>query len=195
MTCSNPVELLLPLRESLRSMATAAVSPLRAFRVLAAALMGALVFIGVALSFTVGGHQTDRNGNPVHTHAPGVSMYAIIVALGVLAAVLVQTFGYRIPALAPNLDSSAARATALRAYQRSMLLRFALSESVAIVAIALLFADRSNTILPYLVAALIAELLLAYHVWPSAGLISRVQQRLDRNGGRSDLTNAMNGTA
>lgn len=175
-------------------MATAPVSPLRTFRVLAAALMGALVVIGVALSFTVGSH-TDRNGNPVHTHAPGVWMYAVIVALGVVAAVLVQTFGYRIPALQPNMDSSEARATALRVYQQSMLLRFALSESVAIVAIALLFAGRSNTILPYFVAALIAELLLAYHVWPSESLISRVQQRLDRNGGRSDLANAVNGTA
>lgn len=176
-------------------MATAAVSPLRRFRILAAALMGALVVIGGALSFTVGNHQTDRNGNPVHTHAPGVWMYAVIVALGVVAAVLVQTFGYRIPALQPNLESSQARATALRVYQQSMFLRFALSESVAIVTIALLFAGGSNTILPYVVAALIAELLLAYHVWPSERVISRVQQRLDRNGGRSDLANAMNGTS
>jgi hypothetical protein len=80
-------------------------------------------------------------------------------------------------------------------YQQSMILRFALSESVAIVAIALVFAGRSNTILPYLVAALIAELLMAYHVWPSENLINRVQQRLDRNGSRSELAKAVSGTA
>jgi hypothetical protein len=179
----------------LSGMPSAAVSPLRTFRILAVALMGALVVIGIALSFTVSSHRTDRNGNPVHTHTPSVWMYVVIVALGLIAAGLAQTFGYRIPALPSNLDPAESRATALRVYQQSMFLRFALSESVAIIAIALLFAGRSNTILPYVVAAVIAELLMAYHVWPSESLISRVEQRLDRNGGRSDLANALNGTA
>jgi hypothetical protein len=121
-------------------MANGVISPIRTFRVLAAALMGALVIIAIALSFVVGNHRSDRNGNPVPTHAPGAWMYVVIVA------------------------------------------------------IALLFAGNSNTVLPYLVAAVIAELLMAYHVWPSTSLISRVQQRLDRNGGQSDLANALNGT-
>ncbi len=175
-------------------MANGVVSPIRTFRVLAAALMGALVIIAIALSFVVGNHRSDRNGNPVPTHAPGAWMYVVIVALGLVAATLAQVFGYRIPALDPGLQPGEARSTALRVYQQSMILRFAMCESVAIVAIALLFAGNSNTVLPYLVAAVIAELLMAYHVWPSTSLISRVQQRLDRNGGQSDLANALNGT-
>lgn len=176
-------------------MPAAAASPLRTFRILAVALMGALVVIGVALSRVVGPHTKDRDGNLVHTHTPSVWIYLGIVGLGLVAAVLAQTFGYRIPALPPNLDPTESRAAGLQAYQQSMILRFAMSESVAIVAIALVFASRSNTFLPYVVAAVIAELLMAYHVWPSESLIRRVQERLDRNGGRSDLANAMNGTS
>ncbi|SDJ08805.1 hypothetical protein SAMN05444157_1672 [Frankineae bacterium MT45] len=157
--------------------------------------MSALVVIGIALSFVVGNNTTDRNGNPVHTQAPGAWMYVVILVLGVAMAALVQIVGYRIAPLDPNLSPAEARAAGIQAYQKSMILRFALSELVAIVAIALLFAARSNTILPYVLAAAIAELLMAYHVWPSESLISRVQQRLDRNGGRSDLANALNGTA
>lgn len=175
-------------------MPAAVVSPLQTSRILAAAVMGALVVIGVALSFMVGAQTTDRAGNPVQTQTPSVWMYVVILVLGLIAAGLVQTFGYRFPALPPNQEPAVARATAVRVYQQSMIRRFALSESVAIVAIALLFAYRSNTILPYVVAGVIAELLMAYHVWPSESLISRVEQRLDRNGGRSELGNALNGT-
>ena len=174
-------------------MPTAAVSPLRSYRILSAALMGAPVVIGIALLFTVNSHRSDRNGDPVHTHAPSGWMYVAIVALGLVAAGLVQVFGYRIPALAPTLTPAEARTAALRTYQQSMILRFALSESVAIIAIALVFSYDSNTILPYVVAAAIAELLMAYHVWPGERLIGRVEQRLDRDGGRSDLANAING--
>jgi hypothetical protein len=175
-------------------MPAAAVSPIRTFRTLALALMGALVVIGIALSFTVG-DTTTRHGSTQHNHAPAAWIYAVVVLLGLVAAGLVQVFGYRLPALKPGLDPATARATALRAYQSSMFLRFGLSEAVAIVAIALVFAFRSNTILPYVVAAAIAEALMAYHVWPGTRLIERVQQRLDREGGRSDLAGALNGTA
>lgn len=169
---------------------------LRTFRVLAASLMAAPVVIGIALSFMVYSHpHVDRSGHLVHPHTPGVWMYGTIVALGVIVAGLAQTFGYRIPALQPGLDSAEARASGLRLYQTSAIRRFALSELVVIVAIVLLFVGRSNTILPYVVAAAITELLMAYHVWPSERLIDRVQQRLDRDGGRSDLANALNGTA
>jgi hypothetical protein len=175
-------------------MPAAPVTPLRTYRILALALMGALVVIGIALWFTVGANGTDRSGNAVPNHAPSGWLYVAIAALGLIAASLIQTFGYRFPALSPDLDPAAARAAGLRVYQQSMYLRFALSESVAIIAIALLFSGNSNTILPYVLAAAIAALLMAYHVWPSASLISRVEQRLDRNGGRSDLANALDGT-
>ncbi len=176
-------------------MANAAVRPIVSFRILAGALMVAPVIIAVALAFVVGHSSTDRYGNPVQTHAPGVGLYVAILVLGVVATALVQLVGYRIAPLRATLGQAEARSTAVRVYQQSMILRFALSESVMIVAIALLFADRSDTIVPYLVGAVISELLMAYHVWPSESLISRVQQRLDRDGARSDLGSTLTGTA
>ena len=156
--------------------------------------MMALVVIGVALFFVVHGQRT-RNGRVVHTHAPSAALYLVIVGLGVVAAVVVQLAGYRIPALRPDLPPEQARSRGLLAFQQSMILRFAISESIAIIAIALLFASKSNTVLPYVLAGAISMALMAYHVWPGDSLTSRVQQKLDRNGGRSDLANALNGTA
>ena len=156
--------------------------------------MGALVIIGIALAFVVhGGTHTGRNGNTVHPHTPSGLIYLVIAVLGVVAAALVQTLGYRIPPLSPDADPTEARTTGLRLYQSSMILRFALSEWVAIVCIALLFTIPSNTILPYVEGAAIAFVLMAIHVWPSQTLIRRVEAKLDRNGGRSDLSNAIRG--
>lgn len=163
-------------------------------RVLSAALMAAVVLIGIALAFVVGGSEKNRQGQVVHTHAPGLWMYVVILAVGAIAAIVVQVFGYRIPALSPDLEPAAARTAALQRYQQTMILRFALSESVAIIAIALLFSGHSNTILPYVLAAVVAELLMAYHVWPSRNLIERVQRRLIRNGAQFNLANALNGS-
>ena len=151
--------------------------------------------IGIALTFVVdgGGKRSDRQGNPVHTHAPSAWIYLVILLLGLVAAVVVQFLGYRLPAISPNADPAEARSTGLQAYQKAMFLRFAIVEVVAIISIALLFTSRSNTVLPYVVGAAISLALMAYHVWPSDALINRVQDKLDRNGGRSDLADAMNG--
>jgi hypothetical protein len=159
--------------------------------------MSALVVIGIALVFVVdgGGKGSDRQGNPVHLHAPAAWIYFVIVLIGLIAAVVVQFLGYRLPAISPNADPAEARRTGLQAYQQAMLLRFAISEVVAIISIALLFSSKSNTILPYVVGAVISLVLMGYHVWPSDALINRVQERLDRNGGHSDLANAMNGAS
>ena len=168
-------------------------SPLRSYRLLTASLMGAVVVIGIAIAFTIGRAGNDRNGVPRHPHAPGAWIYVAVLLVGIVAATLAQTVGYRVPAVASGQDPAQTRGLVLRAYQKSMFLRFALSEAVAIVTIALVFAADSNTILPYVLAAVIAELLMAYHVWPSARLIERVQQRMDRDGGRSDLPDALSG--
>jgi hypothetical protein len=173
----------------------AVMSPLRSFRILAAALMAALVVIGIALASIFGGGQarTNRDGTVEHLHTPAGWVYLVIVAMGAIAAGLVQLGGYRVPAIAPDADPAVARATGLQSYRVTMILRFAISESVAIVSIALLFAIASNTILPYVLAAAISFVLMAYHVWPSYALISRVQQQLDRNGGRSELAATITG--
>jgi len=156
--------------------------------------MSALVIIGAALYFAVGKGGRARNGHVVHAHAPAAWVFVVVIVLGIVSATLVQMFGYRLPAISPNADPAQARRTGLEAYQKSMFLRFALSEAVAIISIALTFSSHSNNILPYVLGAVISFVLMAYHVWPTEGLISRVQRKLDRNGGRSDLANALNDT-
>lgn len=74
-----------------------------------------------------------------------------------------------------------------------MILRFALAESVAIVSIALTFAVTLTSVLIYLLGAAISLTLMAVHVWPSDRIIERVEQNLDREGGRSLLATAMSG--
>jgi hypothetical protein len=164
-------------------------APIRAFRLLSGALMSALVIIGIALSAVVGNHNTGARA----AHSPSSSVYLVIVVVGVAAAGMVQAVGYRLPALSPGLAEIEARKTGLQAYQRTMSLRFAISESVAIVAILLTFAQNSDSVLPYVLAAAISMALMAYHVWPSDSLIRRVQARLDRNGGSSRLADEMFG--
>lgn len=156
---------------------------------LGGAQMSALVIIGIALSAVVGHHNTSVPA----AQSPSGWVYLVIVGLGVAAAGMVQAVGYRLPALSPGLDEMEARKTGLQAYQRTMTLRFAISESVAIVAIVLTFAQNSDSVLPYVLAAAISMALLAYHVWPSDSLIERVQTRLDRDGGHSRLADAMYG--
>ncbi len=156
--------------------------------------MSALVVIAIALYFAVGKGDRTRNGRTVDTHAPAAWVFVLIVVLGLIAATVVQFAGYRVPAVSPDAEPTQGRRVGLQAYQQTMFFRFAVSESVAIISIALTFSSRSDNILPYLVGAVISFGLMAYHVWPGDALISRIQQKLDRNGGRSDLANALNGT-
>lgn len=79
----------------------------------------------------------------------------------------------------------------MTAFQQSMVRRFAMSQAVAIVSIALLFASSSNTVLPYVLGAGISFVLLAWHVWPSSRVVDRVRRRLDRAGGHSDLAQVL----
>src|ERR1700710_189888 len=91
---------------TLSGVPAASATPLRTHRALAFALMSALVVIGIALAFVVGGggKRSDRQGNPVHTYTPSAWIYLVIVLIGLIAAVVVQFLGYRFPAISPNAD-------------------------------------------------------------------------------------------
>ncbi|MDT4934391.1 MAG: hypothetical protein QOK11_2283, partial [Pseudonocardiales bacterium] len=55
------------------------------------------------------------------------------------------------------------------------------------------FAVRAATVTPYLLGAAISLVLMGLHVWPSERVIARVQENLDRDGGRSELATALRG--
>jgi len=160
-------------------------SPLRASQVLAASLMSALVVIGVALSSVFAGRH--------HQGSIPIWPFLVLVAEAAVAAVAIQLIGYRVPPLPSGLAADEARSRGLLAFQQSMILRFALAESVALVAIVLSFAVRAATVTPYLLGAAISLVLMGLHVWPSERVIARVQENLDRDGGRSELATALRG--
>jgi hypothetical protein len=158
-------------------------APLAQLRILAGTLMGALVLLAVVLAPALG--------------LEGYPPVWVPTALGVLAVVvhlLVEAVGYRVPGIAAGTPEADAAATGRTAFQTSMILRFALCESVALVAMVAAFVVEPRTGMTYVVGGTLSLLLMAWHVWPSERLVRRVEQQLDRAGGTSRLWNVLTGS-
>lgn len=166
--------------------------PIRTFRILALALMGALVVIGIAIPPAL---ASKRNRLPKPTGSTPLWPFVVILVLGVAVAVAIAVVGYRTPALSSSAEETASPSRSIAIFQQLMFLRFALAESVAIVSIALAFAITPTSITIYLLGAGISFVLMLVHVWPSQRLVDKVQAVLDRDGGRSDLSAALFGIA
>src|SRR5690349_1024422 len=113
-------------------------APLAQLRILAGTLMSALLIMAVVLTPVLG--------------LDGYPPVWVPVALGVMALVvhlLVQAVGYRVPAIAPTASPDEAAGTGRAAFQTSMVLRFALSESVAMVALIAAFVVEPRTAMTY----------------------------------------------
>lgn len=83
-------------------------------RMLAGALMGALVVIGVALFFVLPSDEAPPVWVPLAQVLAGVGLHLALEAVG-----------YRTPPLDPSLDDDAAAAQATTRYQAGMILRCA----------------------------------------------------------------------
>ncbi|MDP3894231.1 hypothetical protein [Nocardioides sp.] len=155
---------------------------MQSMRVLALSLMSALVAIVVALFFVV---PADERGTVV----------PLLLALAVLAAVgqhgLVGLLGYRTPAIPPATPRAEAAERAVGAWRTGMVLRFVLIEAVPIAFVVIaLVADEGGYFA--LVVATVAALVLAWlHVYPREATVRRVEEHLDREGGRSHLREAL----
>lgn len=148
-------------------------------RILAGALMGAVVLLGVGLGVALAG--TGATDAP-----PGWALVALLAA-GVVMHVVVTAAGYRAPALDPELPEAAAGADSVQAFQSSMILRLALGESVALAAAALAFVVDAGGLVVYATGAVVSLLLMAYHGWPSERAVERVREQLERGHGRSHV--------
>jgi hypothetical protein len=162
--------------------------PLTAARRLTLALAGGVVLIAVALGLAV----SDDSARPGQTLP--IWPYVVIVAFAALIALVVQLYGYRVPTLPAGLPAEEARERGLQAFTQSMVIRFALCESVALVSIALTFVASPRSVQTYYLGGAAALILMAYHVWPGQQVVGRVQQGLDREGGHSDLVTALTGS-
>ena len=148
-------------------------------RILASSLMSALVVLGVALSVVL----------PPDGSLSIVVLLAQVVA-GVVVHGLLDAIGYRMPALATDLTEEAAEAEARTRWQSGMILRFAISEFIAIASIAAAFVLPDGDILVYAGGALVSLVLMAVHVWPWARPVGRTADALEAGGRRSGLREA-----
>lgn len=143
---------------------------------MAATLMGALVMIAV-VTFPV--LAADGLG-PVLPVALGAQ-----VAAGLVVHVLLETIGYRLRPVAPGAAPEAAEQHSVAQYQQWMILRFALSEAIAILSLAAAFVVGAYTV--YLGGMVVSLVLLALHVWPGERTVGKSITALERSGGRSNL--------
>ena len=148
-------------------------------RILAGSLMMALVFIGIAMSFVL-----PPEGS--------VSVVVLLIQLvaGVVAHGLVEAVGYRTPPLATDLSDEDAEAQARARWQSGMILRFAVSELIAIASLAAAFVLPEGDLLVYLGGAVVSLVLMGVHVWPWARPVGKVADALESGGKRSGLREA-----
>lgn len=185
---SNPTEYeLIPDRRYRSPMATTpapVTPPIKSTRILVGTLASALVMFGIVL-FTV---------LPSGDYPPIWVPWAL-GGLALLSHLLSRTVGFNLRPVPAGTLPTEAMATALAAFQASLILRFALSEAVAILALVLSFVVPPQTWMTYLTGGVLALILLAVNVWPSTAVVSKVQRRLDREGGQSFLGDALLGLA
>jgi hypothetical protein len=148
-------------------------------RILAGSLMGALVVIGVALSVVL----------PAPDGFPLVPL-AVQVLAGVVAHLLLETVGYRTPALAADLSDDDAAAQARTRWQALMIMRFAIAEFIAIASVAAAFVLPDGSILTYLGGAAVSLVLMVVHVWPGGRPVGKVADALEVGGKHSGLREA-----
>ena len=157
-------------------------APITQLRTLATALISAVVMFGIVAFFVLGPEGY-----------PPVWVAAALGAIAVAAHVAVEAVGYRAPALPPGTHGDEAASAGLAAYRSLMVLRFALCEAVAIVALVAAFVVEPQTAKTYLVGGTFSLLLLAWHVWPTDRGIRRIEAQLDRDGGQSGLPSTLHG--
>lgn len=156
---------------------TLALERLRSQRVFAGALIGALVVIAVVVSLVLGLGLEDY---------PSPLVAAGLFLLNVLAFGTASAIGYRTPAIAPGTDEESAEHQAQGLMQQTMITRFAITEFPAILALAGAFLTGSAWV--YLIGAFWAVLSMAWHIWPSRRVATKLAHGLEREGVRSHLT-------
>ncbi len=137
--------------------------------------MGALVAIGVVMVFVLGTDSTPPTWVPL-----------VQVGAGLAIHLVVETVGYRLPPLDPSMDDDAAASAARLRWQSSMMLRFALSEVLAIGSLAAAFVIDGG-VWTYVGGALVSLALMAVHVWPGARSVTRTAEALEAGGQPSHL--------
>jgi hypothetical protein len=148
-------------------------------RTLVGALMSSLVLLGLVLAFAL--PAEDRFAAP-----PLWLVAAQVVAGGVVFALL-ESVGYRTAAIDPGVDRESAMTASGRAFQSGTIVRFALSEPIALASFAAVFVIDGGSVPGYATGAAISLALIGYHAWPWSRPIDKTIASLERAGGNSYL--------
>ncbi|WP_353953551.1 hypothetical protein V6K52_09115 [Knoellia sp. S7-12] len=147
-------------------------------RILSGTLMGALVFMGMALFFVLGTEATPPLWVPLAQFGAGIVIHFVVEAIG-----------YRPQPLDPSMSDPDAATAARTRWQSSMILRFALIEAVAIASLAAAFVIDGG-VWTYAVGALVSLLLMGVHVWPAGRSVGKTANALESQGQASFLREA-----
>ena len=152
-------------------------------RVLAGSLTGGVLVLAVAMWFVLG--STDGA-----LAAPPVALLVALPVAGAAVHVVLDAIGYRPDPLDPALAAEEAVREAMVRYQSGTVLRFAVSEAVAIVAIAASFVVARGGYVLVLAGCAVTLALVAVHVRPWRRPVDRTASALERDGARSGLREA-----
>ncbi|HET6154676.1 MAG TPA: hypothetical protein VFE15_17170 [Marmoricola sp.] len=154
-------------------------------RFLTIALMASLLVILAAIAAIL----AQNGGEPTGSVRIWTLLVVLVAAVCLIAAL--QRFGFRYQPIAPGTPEADARLSSAVQLQVTTLLRFAIAEAIALVAIVVGFVVSSGGLYPVLLGVAISEVVMFSVMWPRESLISRVQTSLERDGGLSFLREAL----
>ncbi len=148
-------------------------------RIMAFAWMGALVMIGVISWFVLGTALEPLNLSLLWAGAvlvAGLGMHRVVLQVGYAVAPL--------PLSASEADNVAA---ARKVWTSRLIMRFALCESIALLALAGGFLVERGGLALALLGIVVSLALMGLHAWPSATVVGRIADGLEAGGARSGL--------
>lgn len=148
-------------------------------RILSGTLMGALLFLGLACFFVLPFDEAPPLWVPIAQVVAGIAVHTVLEAIG-----------YHVAPLDASLTGDDATAQARAGWQSTMIVRFALSETIAILSLALAFVLSDGGFLIYAGGALVALVLMVVHVWPWARPVGKLADQLESAGQASGLREA-----
>jgi hypothetical protein len=109
------------------------------------------------------------------------------VVAALLVHLVVESIGYRTPAIHPETGEAQAGVEAGQAFTAGTVRRLAMSESIALASVAAAFLVDTGGYFAFLTGAVISLALMLVHAWPGTGPIDKSVLSLERDGGRSHL--------
>ena len=157
-----------------------AAAPIRVLRTVSISILLTPWLLGLVVFLAVSGSDYPPPLLPI-----------VIGAVAVGGVLLAETVGYAAPPIEPGTGSLRAAGLALQHYRSRWLVRAVSTEIVLIVG--LLVSFMLGTPWPYVVAFVLGWPIMVYEVWPASRVVDKLNLRLERDGARSYLDDALHG--